>query len=98
MQRPETVATIVLAACTLHNLLADENPARMQQAADREDPATHDPQPGEWRRQQVQDALQRIQRQRGNRSSRDGKRVREYLKEYYSGVGAVPWQNRILGL
>ena len=26
------------------------------------------------------------------------KRVREYLTEYYNGVGAVPWQNRMVGL
>lgn len=98
MQRPQTVGTIVLAACTLHNLLADENPARMQQAADREDPATHELQPGKWRQQVQEDTPQGIQRQRGNRSTHDGKQVREYLTEYYNGVGAVPWQNRILGL
>ena len=98
MQKPQTVTTIVLAACTLHNLLADENPAGMRQAADREDPVTHDQQPGEWRQQVQEEALQGIRRHPGNRGTVDGKQVREYLAGYYSGVGAVPWQNRILGL
>ena len=35
MQKLQTVTKILLAACTLHNLLADKNPLRMQQAADR---------------------------------------------------------------
>ena len=98
MQRPQTVANIVLAACALHNLLADKNPARMQQAADREDPTTHELQPGEWRQQDQENPLHGIQMQSGNTGTAVGKRVREYLTAYYNGVGAVPWQNRMVGL
>ncbi|XP_034033540.1 uncharacterized protein LOC117516795 [Thalassophryne amazonica] len=96
MQRPQTVAKIVLAACALHNLLADKNPARMQEAADKEDPTTHEVQPGEWRRQAQENPLHGIQRQTGN-SAAAGKRVRERLTEYYSGVGAMPWQDSVVG-
>lgn len=98
VQRPETVTNIVLAACTLHNLLADKNLVRMHQAADREDPATHEVQPGEWRQQGQENLLHGIPRQPGNTGTAVGKRVREYLTEYYNGVGAVPWQNRMVGL
>ena len=98
MQRPQTVTKIVLAACALHNLLADQNPARIQQAADREDPTTHEVQPGEWRQQDQENRLHATQRQSGNTGTAVGKRVREYLTEYYNGVGAVPWQNRMVGL
>ena len=37
MQRPRIVSKIVLAACTLHNLLAEKNPSRMQLATDSEE-------------------------------------------------------------
>ncbi|XP_034039477.1 uncharacterized protein LOC117522184 [Thalassophryne amazonica] len=98
IQGPQTVTKIVLAACTLHNLLADKNPATMQQAADWEDLLTHEVQPGLWRQQDQENPLHGIQRQIGNTATIDGKRVRDYLTEYYNSVGAVPWQNRRVGL
>lgn len=98
MQRPETVRKIILASCTLHNMLADMHPGRMQQAADREDPITHAVQPGEWRQHVQETALHGIERQPGNTGTGVGKRIREYLTEYYNDVGAVSWQNKMVGL
>ena len=93
MQKPQTVTTLFLAACTLHNVLDDENPTGMRRAADREDPVTYDQQPGESKKKHFREF-----EGTGNRGTLDGKQVREYLAGYYSGVGAAPWQNRILGL
>lgn len=62
VQRPK----IVLAACATHNLLDNQNIARMQQAADREDPTTHEVQPEVWRAQNQVNPLHQTQRQLGN--------------------------------
>jgi len=138
MQRPQTVTKIVLAACTLHNMLVDKHLAKMEQAADKEDPTTHEviviviiiiiiiiittmfmvppslqshcnsspgsfePSdevlPGEWRQQDQEDILAGIQTKSRNTASASGKKVREYPTEYYNDFGAVPWQNRMVGL
>ena len=98
MQRPRIVSKIVLAACTLHSLLAEKNPSRMQLATDSEEPTTHENQPGEWRHQNYENPIHGLQRELGNTGTQFGKRVRDYLTEYYNGVGAVPWQNRMMAL
>jgi len=72
--------------------------AKMEQAADKEDPATHEVLPGEWRQQHQEDILAGIQTKSRNTATASGKEVREYLTEYYNDVGAVPWQNRMVGL
>lgn len=63
-----------------------------------EDPETHTVLPGEWRQQDQENLLPGIQRQPRNTATADWNKVRDYLTEFFNGVGAVPWQNGILGL
>ncbi|XP_069776767.1 uncharacterized protein [Narcine bancroftii] len=89
MMRPQSIEKVVLAACTLHNMMTD-----IRLSADREDPHTHEVAPGEWRQHTNQ--LEGMQR-RGSNMPSVAKNQREYLTQYYSGVGAVPWQDKMMG-
>lgn len=89
MMHPQTVQKVVLAACTLHNMMTN-----IRLSADIEDPNTHEFVSGEWR--QVTNQLEGLHR-RGQNVPSDAKKQREYLTLYYSGVGAVPWQDKMVG-
>eukprot|EP00058_Branchiostoma_floridae_P013023 XP_002598511.1 hypothetical protein BRAFLDRAFT_66888 [Branchiostoma floridae] len=84
-KKPHTITKIVLAACTLHNLLTPTRAGEDPVAPDMRD--VENPLPGI-----------RVVPFGHNTGTALGKRVREYLTEYYSGVGAVPWQNAMVGL
>ncbi len=87
----KTTSKLVLACCTLHNMIRQENPAEIQAAADRED-ATHCFVPGFWR--QGQDQLKPLAVEKGNKSTKAALNQRNVLKEYfYSPVGSVPWHD-----
>uniref|UniRef100_UPI00358EEA32 putative nuclease HARBI1 n=1 Tax=Myxine glutinosa TaxID=7769 RepID=UPI00358EEA32 len=58
MMRPQTVEKVVLAACTLHNMMTD-----IRLSADREDPHTHEVAPGEWRQHTNQQYKEQQQQQ-----------------------------------
>jgi hypothetical protein len=83
---------VVLAACTLHNMLCDMLPAVNAGIADREDTNTHQITPGQWRSDQ---ALQKIDVMRGNNATLAAKAQRDYLCEFVnSDAGRVEWQDR----
>ncbi len=51
--------------------------------------------PNEWRRGNTWE--QELQRIHGNRETKAGKQLREYLKYYYnSAAGAVPWHHDMI--
>ena len=93
-QRPETVTTIVLACCCLHNIMRLRYPALQNADLDRED-QNHQLVPGAWRADaQLQDMPP--EPRRGNIHV-VAKRQRIYLREYYtSDAGAVPWQDNVI--
>ena len=87
---PQRVELVVLAACSLHNLLVTDHPEQIRHSVDREHPTTHVVSNGEWRQGPVLTDLQVL---RGNNASNRGKAYRNILKAYFlSDVGAVPWQ------
>ena len=83
-----------MACCILHNYLREKYPQATIQAADHEDPDTHDIVPGAWRQNQ---GLENLQNLAGNTSSKAGKAQREYLRVYCnSDVGRVDWQDDMI--
>ena len=88
-QEPETVGSIVLACCCLHNLMRMQYPALQNAALDEEDDK-HQLNPGAWRDQANLQDMDNIAG--GNAATRAAKR--QYLKHYYnSPAGTVGWQN-----
>ena len=93
-QEPETVATIVLACCCLHNLMRLRYPSLQNAVLDQED-ANHNVIPGAWRQNANMHDMENVCQ--GNRTTRSAKSQRLYLKHYYnSPVGAVPWQRNMI--
>lgn len=94
-QKPANVDSIVLAACTLHNVMRTRYPGRHAHHFDREDPVTHDMIPGAWRDDDA--TLTALQGMRGNNATQGAKGQRDYLRAYYnSEAGSVPWQERMV--
>ena len=93
-QKPETVTSIVLACCTLHNIMRLRHPGIHQGLADEEDD-NHRVIPGQWRQGAC---LQDIEEVAGsNRDTQVAKRQRLYLKHYYNApVGATAWQRDMI--
>lgn len=91
---PNTVTTVVIACCCLHNLLRNSKPNAVQGWVDEED-EDHNVVHGRWRQYgQLHDGEGETAK---NTSKKDAKAVREYLKEYYSSPdGAVEWQDRMI--
>lgn len=85
MIRPWIVNRVVLAASTLHNIMIKD----FRLLADREGPQTHKINLGEWR--QDTNNLDDVQK-RGRKLPCVAKDPWAYLAEYYTRVGAVPWQ------
>ena len=93
-QRPEKVGSIVLGCCVLHNYLRKKHPGLGLHLIDREDPETHNIQPGTWRSLEDMTALENL---RGNNATQAAKSQRDYLCSYYnSDVGSVPWQEDMI--
>ena len=90
---PERAETVVLAACSLHNYLRAKLPAYTNALLDREDDQTHQITPGAWRRDKTMDGLKKLP---GNTAMLLAKRQRETICEFVNGVGAVPWQDRMV--
>ena len=89
---PDRLDLIVMACCILHNMLRTEMVGDAE--ADQENPNTHEVIPGDWRDAGVNiqgDPLRRpVNRARATRAALA---QRDYLKEYVSGPGQVPWQD-----
>lgn len=94
MISPDKAQDVVLAACALHNYLRTKLPSYTNSLLDHEDEHTHVVVPGEWRKDA---AMNNIPPLRGNTSLATAKRQRDRLCAYVNGVGAVEWQDRIVG-
>ena len=94
LQKPSNVRVIVMACCTLHNLLIDKYPRQVIRLLDRED-QNHNIIPGQWRQNtEVMTGLQPAGR---SNAYKDAKHQRKYLMHYYSSpVGKVSWQDKII--
>ena len=79
---PKNVDLVVLAACTLHNMLTNPREARaLQQEADDED---------------IRYEQARIQPVGANRAAAAAYFVRENFSTYFNGEGKVHWQDRAI--
>ena len=92
-QIPRNVTKIVHATCVLHNLMIEERPQRYLTAT-ADQPVI---QPGapdySWQDQQILDGLAANTR---NTSYNAASIQRDHLRQYYSSVGAVEWQDRMI--
>jgi len=92
-QEPETCQVIVKACLCLHNLMRMQYAGLQNLDLDRED-AQGNVIPGAWRQNPV---LEEMERQGGNRATREAKQLRIYLKGYCnSEAGSVPWQDGVV--
>lgn len=91
---PTVADSIVQAICVLYNFDIDESRQfRPEQLADHGDENN-----GAWR-QAAGGAVQQFVQMRAanaNNSSRESKRIRNVLKTYFCGVGAVAWQEQAI--
>lgn len=88
--QPQRVDSIVMACCSLQNYLLSHNAM----------PFTIDTdayiQNGSWRTE-VQGQLTSLERRTsGNNPAREPKHMQQVLNEWFSGVGAVEWQDRMV--
>lgn len=76
---PDKVTKLIMAACTLHNLLTEkmEHNYTRRSRTDTEEPIG-------------------IGMQIGRENRRHGAEVREIFKNYYNGIGGVPWQENYI--
>eukprot|EP00057_Strongylocentrotus_purpuratus_P004800 XP_003729473.1 PREDICTED: putative nuclease HARBI1 [Strongylocentrotus purpuratus] len=90
---PGRVIYVVLGCLTLHNRLRKRRPGLQDLNLDRED-EDGNVVPGAWR-EDVQ--MTEPNRMVGQRASREGKTLRNYLADYYSSpLGRLPWQDRVV--
>lgn len=93
-QKPETVITMVMASCCLHNLMRTRYPGLQNALLDQEDD-NHQVIPGAWRQGRQMHDMENADG--GNRLTRAAKSQRFYLMDYYNApVGAVAWQNDMI--
>ena len=90
---PENVIRVVLGCITLHNLLRKRRPGQLDRIVDRED-EDGNVVPGAWREDvQMADPHAML----GQRATREGKNLRNYLADYYSSpLGRLPWQDEVV--
>lgn len=93
--KPEEVKIIVLAACCLHNMLIDEQPAYVSTMMDQEN-KDHQVVGGHWR---ADPRLENMEKTQARNCSLNAKRQRQFLKIYFnSEFGSVPWQERMVAV
>lgn len=94
----ETVDSVVLAACSLHNWLRLTTPGYLTTAAvDSEDRYTGEVIPGLWR-SEVEELLSTTTSVGSNNSTRQAQNIRDVYKEYFWSEGSIPWQWKAVGL
>lgn len=90
-QHPSNVESCVLAACVLHNIMRTRFPTSTNSLVHREGArVVHD---GTWRDNA---GLVGWDHMRGNNQTKQAREQRDFLKAYYGGPGAVPWQDRMI--
>ena len=94
LQKVDTVTSITLACCALHNLLRTRYiPQEDARWLDHEDPVTHNVVDGRWRRRGNLDGVATTMQNRSYGTA-TARQVRETLVAYVnSPEGSVPWQN-----
>ena len=80
----------MLACCTLHNLLRDQNPVQFLHQVDCEDPDSHVVIPGEWHKGKELIPFESIWNPRATAGPKNLKLADGV--PYYSTRGAVEWQ------
>ena len=90
---PDNATAVVQAGITLHNLLRTRYPGLQPQDVDREDDRGNVI-PGAWREGAQMTEPNHVG---GLRVTREGKRVRDYLCDYYNNpIGSLPWQDNVV--
>ncbi|XP_041369700.1 protein ALP1-like [Gigantopelta aegis] len=93
-QKPDTVVAMVMACCSLHNIMRLRYKMFQNVMVDQEN-EDHQVVPGAWRDDVQLDDLEALGP--GNLATNEAKKQRLYLKQYYnSPVGAVPWQKYMI--
>ena len=91
---PEKVVWLILAACTLHNLLIEKNKNSYLSVLDVEDTEELTILPGAWRNDQ---RLSRMQPNFGRNPTQIAKMQRDQLAAHFmSDAGSVLWQDRMI--
>ncbi len=88
MLNPENAALVTHTCCILHNYIAQERP-KLHEKIVSEQPEVLKPDL-DWQDPRV---LVGLQRQAGNHGLEGAKVMREHLKQYYTTIGAVDWQD-----
>jgi hypothetical protein len=93
-QPPDTVCTITLACCLLHNMLRTQVMAGNECLVDTDGPI-NEVLPCDWQAQNVllNSAAAMNPSSKRARYSKAGQKVRLYLEQYVNTIGAVTWQN-----
>lgn len=93
---PRKVTDIILAACTLHNVLTD---IRRHIYTQRETYLVQESDSNRLEERALENVdefhMYGLHRQR-NQDTMDGREVRNALKDFYNGPGKVPWQERMV--
>ena len=90
--KPQGVEKVTLACCILHNLLREHERVHFNRLVDSDD-AEYNVIPGDWRGDDVMMPLDPLPNPRATVAP---KNIRDYLSEFYSSRGAVPWQDRVV--
>ncbi len=90
---PERVTYLILASCCLHNFMVDNNKHAYTSAGDVES-ADHTFLPGAWQADPPLNSLQ--SRTTYRNPTRSAKQQRQLLTSYFSGAGAVTWQDNMV--
>lgn len=94
---PAKVEKVVMAVIVLHNYLRREysNDHTPSGSLDSEDTTAGLVNQGSWRQE---GSLTELEPLKGGRVSNEAENVREKFKNYFCGVGAVPWQHKMVGM
>lgn len=88
--QPERVDSLVMACCSLQNYLLSHNAVQFTIDTDAYI------QNGTWRAE-IQSELRPLPRRTtGNNPAREAKHMQQVLNNWFSGVGAVEWQDRMV--
>lgn len=83
--KPETIDNLITAACILHNIMRDARDTKSNYDMNIEE-------------QQILDDILPSISDADGRSSFQIQEIRDNFKIYFNGIGAVPWQNKRIGL
>lgn len=96
---PDDAIKIVFATICIHNWLRSQVVGRRMytppEFLDEEDEMSGQLRLGEWR-EKVSQGIVHLAYQSGNRHANDALNLRDQWCEYFNGVGAMPWQERIV--